>query len=374
MRVGVLKETAAGETRVAAVPRTVRRLVELGLRVAVEAQAGSAAGFDDDQYRQAGAAVDPSAAAVLDGADLVVKVRPPRAEGAGVDEVAGLPAACTLIALLDPVRDPHPARRLAEAGVNSFSLDLVPPIARGRAMDAAASMSALAGYRAAVLATAAVGRMVPLMITAAGTFRPAAALVVGAGVAGLGAVATLRRFGAAVTAADVSAAAAEHAASLGAKAVVVAAGDKGEAACRQAQQQLLPHVRRADIVIAAARLPGEPAPVLITQTMTEAMGGGGVIVDLAIADGGNCTFSQADRRVVHQGVTILAPTHVAAQVPAHASRMLAANVLAFIEELLAAGDLGGQTDNPILRATRVTHAGKVVHPAVLERIAMEGRP
>ncbi|NLF32077.1 MAG: NAD(P)(+) transhydrogenase (Re/Si-specific) subunit alpha [Planctomycetes bacterium] len=376
MRVGVLREIAEGETRVAAVPSTVRRLVELDLQVAVQAGAGIQAGFDDDQYRQAGAAVDPSAETVLGGADLVLKVRPPRAEGpGGCDEVARLPAACTLIALLDPLRDPRPAARLAEAGVNSFSLDLLPPIARARAMDAAASMSSLGGYRAAVLATASLGRMIPMMMAPAGTFPAASALVVGAGVAGLQAVATLRRFGAAVTAADVRAAAAEHAASLGARAVVVAApADQDDSFCRREQEYLLPYVRRADIVIAAARRPGRPAPVLITQTMVEAMGRGAVVVDLAVTDGGNCTFSRPDQRVVHQGVTILAPTNAAAQVPAHASMMIARHVLAFIEEWIAAEGLAGQTDSPILRAARVTHAGKVVHPAVLERMGKGGGP
>ncbi|MFW6146235.1 MAG: NAD(P)(+) transhydrogenase (Re/Si-specific) subunit alpha, partial [Planctomycetota bacterium] len=258
-------------------------------------------------------------------------------------------------------------------GVNSFSLDLVPPIPRARAMDASASMSTLAGYRAAVLATTSLGRMIPLIMTSAGTFRPASALVVGAGAAGLQALATLRRSGAGVTAADIRPAAAEHAASLGAKVVAVAGETgQGEAACRQERERLLPHLRRAEIVIAAARLPGKPAPVLITQTMVEAMRYGSAIIDLAIIEGGNCTFSRADERVVHQGVTILAPTNVAAQVPSHASMMLAANVLAFVAEWVAAEEISPETDDPILRATLVTHAGKVVHPAVLERLAAGG--
>jgi len=370
MQLGVPRETAAGDGRVAVVVEAAKRLVATGLDVLVETGAGRGALIDDEQYRRAGAAIAASADELYRRADIVVKINPPDP----ATEIDRLGAGAVLIAMLDPLRNGDVVRRLAERGVGSFSLDLLPRITRAQSMDALTSMSTIAGYRAAVVAAGELAKMIPMMVTAAGTLRPATALVIGAGVAGLQAVATLKRMGAVVTAADVRPAAAEQVASLGAKFVPMAvehaetdagyAADLGEAFYQREQEILAPVVAAADIVITTALIPGRPAPRLITEAMVAGMSAGSVVIDLAATAGGNCTLSQADRRVEDRGVLILAPTNLPAGAPVHASMMYARNVAAFLGELLYDGRIDIDLDNEILRATLVTRDGEIVNERV----------
>jgi NAD(P) transhydrogenase subunit alpha len=372
MLIGIPAETAQGETRVAAVPETVKRMKAAGLDVMVQAGAGSAATFTDEAFAGAGAEIAPSAADLYAKADLVVYVGSPADGGEGASLPGGLRAETVLVGVFAPLSNGELVRALAERGVTSFSLDLMPRVTRAQAMDVLSSMATIAGYKAALIAADELDKLVPMMITAAGTVRPAAALVVGAGVAGLQAIATAKRLGAVVTGVDVRPSAREQVESLGAKFVPMEvsheaeseggyATDLGEEFYAQEQQILAPHVRRSDMVITTALIPGRAAPVLITKAMVESMKGGSVIVDLAVRAGGNCSLSEPDKRVVHHGVVIRGPVNLPAAVPYHASVMLARNVAAFIKELAPEGEVKLDEDNEIIRKTMVTRGGEVVN-------------
>ena len=367
MKIGIPKETAAGETRVAAVPETVKRMVKEGVGVVVQSGAGEGAFFTDEQFREAGAEIVADAAGVYESADVVVKVATPDAE----DELEGITAGTILIAPLAPRTSPVLVAELARRGITSFALDTVPRITRAQSMDILSSMSTIAGYKAALLAAGELAKMLPMMMTAAGTIRPASALVIGAGVAGLQAIATVKRLGAVVTGVDVRPAVQEQVESLGAKFVAMAvehaaedaggyASDLGAEFYRREQEILAPHVKQADAVIATALIPGRPAPVLITREMVEQMKAGSVIVDLAAGAGGNCTLAKPDQRVRHEGVTILGPTNLPASLPIHASLMFARNVATFLKELIVEGEIKIDMDNEVIRGTLITHEGKVV--------------
>jgi len=374
MKLGIPKEVAPGETRVAAVPETVEKLVKLGLEVVVESGAGERSFFSDEQYRQAGAAISSDPKDVF-AADIVAKVSAPAwGESAPRDEVGMLRDGAVLVAVLAPAANEQLMRKLAEAKVTGLALDGMPRITRAQSMDVLSSMSTVAGYKAVLLAADAMAKMCPMMMTAAGTIKPADALIIGAGVAGLTAIATAKRLGAVVTAVDVRPAVKEQVESLGAKFVPMEvdhdaqdeqgyAVDLGERFYQQEQQIIAPHAERADMIICTALIPNRRAPILITEAMVESMRPGSVIVDLAAPAGGNCVLTKPDETVTHGGVTILGPTNLPAAVPYHASQMFARNVATFIREFVTQeGQINLDMDNEVIRGTLVAHAGQVVSP------------
>ena len=373
MRLVVLKEIGPNEKRVAMVPQVLERLVKAGAKVTVEAGAGAGAFIADADYAAAGAEVSADVAGMLAEADVVVKVRPPTMDDShGRCEVDLLRGGSVLVSLLDPPGSPERIERLAARGVASLALERVPRIARAQSMDVLSSMSTLAGYKAALMAADALRRIAPMMMTAAGTIRPAAALVIGAGVAGLQAVATAKRLGAVVKAIDVRPAVREQVASLGAKFIPMEvrheaegsggyARDLGEAFYRREQEIIAPHLKEADMVVTTALVPGRPAPALITEAMVRSMKAGSVVVDLAAASGGNCVLTEPDARVRRHGVVILGPTNLPGELSVHASQMFSRNVAALLAELLGEdGQVRLDLDNEIVRAILVTHEGRVL--------------
>ena len=389
MIVGVPAETAPGERRVALVPEAVKTLTAGGFQVVVQSGAGNAAGFDDAAYTAAGARVADRAAVFA--ADVVVKVQAPR-ERPGGHEVEELKNGGLLIGFLRPLDDPGLAVRLARQGVTSFAMELVPRITRAQAMDALSSQSNLAGYRAVLLGALSRPKIFPMMVTAAGTIQPARVFVIGAGVAGLQAIATAKRLGAIIEAYDTRPAVREQVESLGARFVELNldtkdAQDAGgyakaqdESFYRRQREMMMKTVAASDVVITTAAIPGKKSPVLITAEMVKAMPPGSVIVDLAAERGGNCELTKADEVVVAHGVTILGPTNLASTVPYHASQMYARNVLTLVQHLVqrekgADGKATGaprlviNLDDEITREILVTQGGDVIHPRVRDLVA-----
>ena len=379
LTVGVVRQDDVGERRVALVPESVARLAALGLGTVVQEGAGAAAWFPDPEYAAAGAAVVPGPA-VYEQADVVVCVRPP--------DAAPLRKGQLLLGLLQPLLDPGLARALAEAGVIAVSLDGLPrTLSRAQSMDALTSQANVAGYKAAVLAADLYGGYFPMLMTAAGTVRPASVLVLGAGVAGLQAIGTARRLGAVVTATDVRAAARADIASTGANVLelgtgadTAATGDGGYAralsadeAARQ-QDAMTAAVARFDVVITTAQVPGRTPPVLVTAEALAAMRPGSVVVDLAASDlGGNVVGSLPESTVVTDGgVTVVGAGNLAAAVPRAASTAYARNVVALLSHLVADGRIALDPADEITAGVLVTHDGAVVHPAV--RALLNGDP
>jgi NAD(P) transhydrogenase subunit alpha len=363
MKVGVAKESAPGETRVAVVPDTVRRLVDDGVEALVERGAGDGATFADAAYEQAGARV-VSAEALYAEADVVCKVRKPSDE-----EIARLREGQVLLALLQPLADPELIRVLAGRGVTAFSLDSIPRVTRAQPMDALSSQSTAAGYKAAILAAEHLGKFFPMLTTAAGTIPPAKVLVLGAGVAGLQAIATARRLGAVVSAFDVRPVVKEQVESLGATFLELdvegAEGVGGYAVAlaedqHEREQQLIAHhAAESDAVITTALIPGRPAPELVTEEAVRGMRPGSVIVDLAAEAGGNCAMTKPGETIVSDGVTIVGLTDLAATMPVHASQMYSRNVQAFLALIVKDGALALDFEDEIVRDTCVAHGGKV---------------
>ena len=374
MKIGVLREVFPGETRAGLAPETVKRLAAKH-ELLVEAGAGDSAHFADDAYRQAGATIVPDAATLCQQAELIVKINPPTDE-----EIAKLASGSALISLLDRAADGPLAEALAGRNVTAFAMDTMPRITRAQSMDVLSSMATIAGFKAVLLAASTLGRMTPMLMTAAGTIKPASALIIGAGVAGLQAIGTAKRLGCRVAAVDTRPAVAEQVESLGATFISLAtsheaedaggyATDLGEAFYKEEQDILAPHVTKADIIICTAMIPGRPAPILITQSMVDSMAGGSVIVDLAAAAGGNCTLSEPDERIDYGGVTIFGPTNLPATAPINATEMFSRNVATFLGELLDdEGQLNIDLENEVIEGTLVTHNGKVVHPAALKSL------
>src|ERR671925_420849 len=349
MNVGLPKETWSGERRVALVPDTVGRLVALGVDVVVEKGAGEEASFLDSAYEDAGATTRDG---VYGYADLVCKVRKPAAA-----EIEALRPGSALIAFLQPLTDPDTVRALAGQGVTAFSLDTIPRVTRAQPMDALSSQSTVAGYKAVILAATHLGKFFPMLTTAAGTIAPARVLVLGAGVAGLQAIATARRLGAVVSAFDVRPVVKEQVESLGATFLELdvegAEGVGGYAVALAADQHereqelIARHVAESDAVITTALIPGQPAPVLITAGAARAMRPGAVIVDLAAEAGGNVELTQPGNTVVEDGVTIVGETNLPATMPTHASQMYSRNVLTLLEHLTTDGELRLDFDDEI---------------------------
>jgi NAD(P) transhydrogenase subunit alpha len=353
----------------------VARLRETGLEIAVEAGAGESAGFTDKAYQDAGAAVNTETAALFANANVVLKVqRPIHNPTLDRHEVDLLAEGATLISLFHPLTDPELVQRLAVRGVTALSMDLVPRITRAQKMDALSSQSTAAGYRAALVAAERLTRFFPMLMTAAGTMPPARVLVLGAGVAGLQAIATARRLGAVVQAFDIRPAAREQVESLGATFVgleLETAEDAGgyakevsEEIHRREQELLLTLVRDADAVITTALIPGRPAPVLITAEMIEAMRPGAVVVDLAAEAGGNCTLTRAGQEIGHHGVTIIGLANAASAVAHHASQMYSRNIASLLQHLVQENNLHLDLDDEITRACCITHEGEILHEGV----------
>jgi NAD(P) transhydrogenase subunit alpha len=372
MRIAVLTETDA-ETRVAATPETVKRYKSLGADVAVEAGAGAKAGIPDAEFEAAGARMAPSGREALAEADIILKVRRPAAA-----ELAGSKPGALVIAIMDPYGEDAALKGIAQTGVSAFAMELMPRITRAQVMDVLSSQANLAGYRAVIDAAAEYGRAIPMMMTAAGTVPAARVFVMGAGVAGLQAIATARRLGAIVTATDVRPAAKEQVESLGAKFVAVedeefrqaetAAGyAKPMSAEYQAKQAALvaDHIKKQDIVITTALIPGRPAPRLVTRGMVESMKPGSVLIDLAVERGGNVELAEADRTVDHNGVKIVAPGNAPGRLAATASTLYAKNLYAFVETLIDKDQkaLAVKWDDELVSATCLTRDGAVVHPS-----------
>jgi len=375
VRIGVARETAPGEQRVALIPQEVDGLRKAGHEVVVETGAGEGAGFPDAAYAERGAAV--GTASEVMAADVTLFVRAPGSDPAMVDELVGwLRPGQVIVGLADPLGTPAAAAALAERGVTSFALELLPRITRAQAMDVLSSQATLAGYKAALLAAGRLNKILPMMTTAAGTLPPARALVIGAGVAGLQAIATCKRLGAVVAAYDVRAAAAEQAQSVGATFVDLGletdsaetaggyASAQSEEFLRRQREALGKVVAAQDLVITTAQVQGRRAPVIVTAEMVRAMAPGSVVVDIAAAQGGNCELSRPDEEVDVDGVTVLAPTNLPATVPAHASRLYAKNLTNFLKLLLADGEVRLDLTDPIIADTLVTHGGEVVSPRV----------
>lgn len=376
MKIGVPRETSERESRVALVPGVIASLTAKGAEVLVETGAGTAAGFPDGAYTGKGARI-VSRDDLFASADVVVQVR--------VGDLSALRQGQAVIGFLDPLGAPQAMRGLAGTGVTAFSIELMPRITRAQSMDALSSQATVAGYKAVLLAASHLPRMFPMLMTAAGTITPARVFVLGAGVAGLQAIATAKRLGAVIEAYDVRPAVKEQVQSVGAKFVelpldtTAAEGSGGYAAAqdesfyRRQREVLGKVVAGSDVVITTAAIPGQKSPVLITREMVESMAPGSVIVDLAAERGGNCEATKADEVVEIGGVTVLGPTNLPATVPYHASQMYAKNVSAFLLHLLKDGKLEVNREDEITRETLVTEGGEVVHERVQKLLADPGR-
>jgi NAD(P) transhydrogenase subunit alpha len=373
MRVGIPRETYPQETRVAMVPAQVAALTKAGLEVELEAGAGDAAGFPDALYVEKGATLADRASVF--GADIVLQVRTYAANReAGASDLDRYRSGSSVIGLCEPLDAPDAVRRLAETGVQLFGMELVPRISRAQHMDALSSQATISGYVAVVMAASRLPKIFPMLTTAAGTLSPARALVIGAGVAGLQAIATSRRLGAIVQAYDVRPAAQDDVESVGAKLLQLPlepgdaedasgyAKDLGEAFYQRQQEFLAASTSSIDVVISTALIPGKPSPLLLTEEAVKGMAPGSVIVDLAAARGGNCALTKADEEVVAHGVTIFGPTNLPARAPTHSSQLYARNLSNFLLAHTAEGTFTPSDDDEIIAETLVARGGKVVHP------------
>ncbi len=380
MKVAVVKERRAYERRVAASPDTVKRMAGLGLEVIAESGAGAGAAFADAAYEAAGASIAPDAVAALADADIVLKVqRPMIGDEEGPDELSSLKSGAVLIGLLQPLRHPEAVEAYARAGIAAFAMELLPRITRAQTMDVLSSQANLAGYKAALEAAEEFGRAFPMMMTAAGTIKAARVLVMGAGVAGLQAIATARRLGAIVSATDVRAAAKEQVESLGANFITVdeaaagsaetAAGyarEMGEDYQRRQRDKIAEALRRTDVVICTALIPGRKAPVLLTEAMVAELAPGSVVVDLAVESGGNVEGSRPGEVVTTaNGVKIIGHVNMPSRIAVDASQLYARNLFSFLALLIdPEGQLKIDTTDEIIKATLLTRDGAVVNPAL----------
>ena len=380
MIVGVPAESAESERRVAVVPGVVKFLIKAKLEVLLESGAGQAAGFPDTEYEQHGVRLTADRGQLFSTADILLSVG---GIGSGADGGRDLlRKGQVVVALLNPLGAPEGIRELASKGVTAFALELLPRITRAQPMDVLSSMATVAGYKAALLAADMLQKMYPMMITAAGTITPARVFVIGAGVAGLQAIATSRRMGAVVSAYDVRPAVKEQVESLGAKFVELGldtsssettggyAKALGEEFYRRQQEVMAATVADSDVVITTAAIPGKKAPVLVSKDAVEKMRPGSVIVDLAAETGGNCELTRAGETYEAYGVSIVGPRNLPSAIPYHASQMLARNFAAFLQNLVKEGAVKLNRDDPVINDTLVAHEGEVVSPRVRELLGM----
>ena len=374
MTIAIMAESRTGERRVALVPDAVRYYQKRGWDLRVQAGAGVSASFLDRDFQEAGVAVSPDRDTLLDGAHVVLKVLPPSPE-----EVAALPRGSVIVCHLDPLGPTETIEALMARGVTSFAVELIPRITRAQKMDVLSSQATVAGYKAVLNGAGTMTRFLPMLTTAAGTVRPAKAMILGAGVAGLQAIATARRLGAVVSAFDIRPAVKEQVQSLGAKFLEATLDDSSEdeggyaKALSEEQHErelelIATHIRDHDLVVTTAQIPGRPAPVLITEEMVASMRPGSVIVDLASESGGNCELTVAGRNVEHGGVTIMGPSNLPAELPFHASQMYARNLASLVDHLF---DDEGEIDHEdeITAATCVTHDGRITNDRVRDNLA-----
>jgi NAD(P) transhydrogenase subunit alpha len=380
MKIGIAKERRAHELRVAVSPDTAKKLIGLGADVVIETGAGLGAAYTDQAYADAGAKIVPDERSAIGDADIVLKVQRPLTGGeGGIDEMALLKPGSMLVGILAPYAAKDQVAAYASRGVNAFAMEFMPRITRAQSMDVLSSQANLAGYRAVIEAASVFGRAFPMMMTAAGTVAPARVFVMGAGVAGLQAIATARRLGAIVSATDVRPASKEQVKSLGATFVAVedeefkqaetAAGyAKPMSAEYQKKQAALvaETIKKQDIVITTALIPGRPAPVLVTEDMVKTMRQGSVIVDLAVEQGGNCPLSEADKVVVKHGVSLVGFLNIPSRIAVDSSALYARNLLNFLTPLIdkTSKSLKINWDDEIVKGTGLTRDGKVVHPAL----------
>ena len=374
MTIAIMAESRPGERRVALVPDEVRHYRKRGWDLRVEAGAGVAASFPDQDFEDAEASIVAGRDALFNGARVVLKVQPPNRE-----EVAALPRGCVLVCHLNPLGPPGIIEALAAREVSAFAVELIPRITRAQKMDVLSSQATVAGYKAVLNGAGTMTRFLPMLTTAAGTVRPAKAMILGAGVAGLQAIATARRLGAVVSAFDIRPAVKEQVESLGAKFLEATldegSEDEGGYAKALSEEQhkaelelIATHIRDHDLVVTTAQIPGRSAPVLITEEMVASMRPGSVIVDLASETGGNCEVTSAGQNVEHSGVTVMGPTNLPAELPFHASQMYARNLASLVEHLF--DDEGGiDYDDEITAAACVTHGGEITNERVRDNLA-----
>lgn len=378
MKVTVLKERRHNETRVAATPETVKKMTSLGLNIHVEKEAGIAASFTDDAYKEAGATIASTASAALKGADILLKVRHPLLKGEDkIDELAGLKKDALLISTLSPFNNEKGIAAYAKNGLTSISLEMIPRITRAQGMDILSSQANLGGYRAVIDASHEYGRTFPMMMTAAGTVPPAKVLIIGAGVAGLQAIATAKRLGAVVSAFDVRPAVKEQVESLGAKFIDVDndKADDAETAGGYAKEMSAAYKKRqadkmaeaiaaADIIITTALIPGKPAPRLITAAMVKSMKSGSVIVDMAVEMGGNVEGSKLEKIVETNGVKIIGYANLPGRLAAESSTLYSRNILNLLQLIWDKDNKKLNLDfkDDILKGSILTHGGEVIHP------------
>lgn len=373
----VPKESRAGETRVAATPETVKKMVGAGFSVSVEAGAGMASYFSDDAFSGAGASIADDRAAAIAAADLVLYVTAPSA-----DEAAAIKAGAMVVGLLAPHQNLEAVSALATARADALAMELVPRISRAQEMDALSSQASIAGYKAVLLSAARLNKYFPLLMTAAGTIKPARVVVMGAGVAGLQAIATARRLGAVVEVSDIREVVKEQVESLGAKFIPLPereeSGEGEGGYAKQMTEEFLReqraivgrHIAAADVVICTALVPGRKAPMLVSKDTVESMKPGAVIVDLATSQGGNCEVSEPDVDVEHAGVLVLGPSNLAAEMPTDASQLYARNVWALIKSISEAGAVKVDLEDEVVDGALLTHDGTVRHAPT--RALLEG--
>ena len=373
MNIVVLRETQAGEARIALMPESIKKLIALKATVLIESGAGLGAARSDDDFREAGAEISTDRNALLESADVLAVVNRPKEE-----DFNRLKKGAVVIGFLRPLDEPKTLQPALTRGLTTFAVELIPRITRAQSMDALSSMATVAGYKAVIIGAEKIPRMFPLLMTAAGTVPPARVLVLGAGVAGLQAIATARRLGAVVEGYDVRAAAGEQVKSLGATFLEVDLGgikteDAGgyavelsDEAMNRGRALIAEHARQADIIITTAQVPGRRAPLLITEQAVEGMKRGSMVIDLAGATGGNCALTKADETVERNGVTIIAPTNLAATVPVHASQLYSRNVTAFLTPIIKDGQLQIDMNDDVVGPSCVTHDGQVVNKRVAE--------
>ncbi|HEX8708107.1 MAG TPA: Re/Si-specific NAD(P)(+) transhydrogenase subunit alpha [Pyrinomonadaceae bacterium] len=379
MNIGVLRETEPGEARVALVPESVRKLIALKATVRVESGAGNQAGAGDEAYREAGAEIVTERAALLASADVLAVVNRP-----SLEDTRELQRGAVVLGFLRPLDEPAALGQIVEQRLTAFAMELIPRITRAQAMDALSSMATVVGYKAVVMAAERLPRMFPMLMTAAGTVPPARVLVLGAGVAGLQAIATARRLGAVVEAYDVRKAAGEQVRSLGATFLEVDLGgiqteDAGgyaveltEEAMNRGRELIVRQAKTADVIITTAQVPGKRAPLLVTEAAVAGMKRGSLVLDLAGATGGNCAACRPGETIEVNGVLLMSPLNLAATVPVHASQLYSRNVTAFLGLLLKDGELNIDMTDDVVGPACIAHGEEYVHPrvaAALEEIA-----
>ncbi|MCH4904074.1 Re/Si-specific NAD(P)(+) transhydrogenase subunit alpha [Cylindrospermopsis raciborskii CHAB3438] len=370
MKIAVAKEIEVSERRVSLVPDIVAKLVKQGLEVSVESGAGEKAFFSDADYEAAGAKIITDAAVLWGEADILLKVSPPQEREDGREEIDLLKPGAVLLSFLNPLGNPEIARKLAQRQITALSMELIPRTTRAQSMDALSSQASIAGYKTVLLAAAALPKYFPMLTTAAGTIAPAKVFVMGAGVAGLQAIATARRLGALVEAFDIRPAVKEEVQSLGAKFVEIklteettAAGgyakEISEDSKKRTQEVVAEHVKHSDIVITTAQVPGRKAPILVTEDMVKGMKPGSVIVDLAAEQGGNCACTAPGKDIVYQGVTIIGPINLPSSMPVHASQLYAKNITALMQLVVKDKALNVNFADDIVDAACITHNGEI---------------